>query len=928
MQIDFLFFFSFGSISLPSFPLFSRDVPREGIIRLCIEKPAFIDDTTKLRIQTDSDEEIECAAQSPRASDPCDEKWEKRYLSLSKGVLAVYEVADNAGAQDMLGRIIGGRGKLIETHPITQLLSIRVSYSRNNQLEPTSPTASGSSLDSDARKGDSNEFTIRLSIPTTIVVDGEEREQYSTVTWRIRTNSVEEANQWIFAFMRAITVYVLPQYQTPPVTPSPVMEAPEDRQAFPSPKVSALPGEKPLSGLSFAKAPIESPSTLSDGSPKPAFLTPAGPLTAIKGAPSPVPSESSLASDLRSLNVQRKPMPVSCSMGSIGFLSQVPGPKASGPMFEKLGQLPTTTSAAPEGGLSFAKQGIGAEAPLFKKEPTASFLASSLRPQRLQTPITEIKEEEEESDSTPKLYVPPSLREPRQEAVIASVASASILSTVATVTNETATITTETTIATTTTTTAETVAPGAGLYVPPAKAVGAYTFGGTPRPKPPVIFGDHAPSATAGPPSMCRPASVWHGASSPSGGIWLAQGVRGTMEDAFIMEGDVVEYIKRLELTEDMSSIMSNPKIDYEKAKTVKKTEFYAIFDGHSGKFAAEYAAVALPMNLVNHKLFNSDRPEDLSKALTDAFHTTDWDFLRSVHAARADGIRHKKWTSGTTALALIIRDSTMVVASIGDCRAIMSIPEQPPGSDAKKIPENVIRPCNCEFRPVVLSVDHTPLSEQERIGDAGGWVTTEHETQIPRLGFFDNRHLLVQTRIQQKSTGTRRKIVSRLNGDLGVSRAFGDADFKGELMKSYPWCWPKNTAPREFTADLVLATPDITYVTMDSQDHSLSEHSEAEKRDNVPFHTRYVSFNREGYRNCKCRPFIIMACDGLWDVLSDSEVTTMAGAQLAAQRYKQERASDTEVVEAGPIAAARSLANVAIQLGTCDNVTTLVIPL
>ena len=51
---------------------------------------------------------------------------------------------------------------------------------------------------------------------------------------------------------------------------------------------------------------------------------------------------------------------------------------------------------------------------------------------------------------------------------------------------------------------------------------------------------------------------------------------------------------------------------------------------------------------------------------------------------------------------------------------------------------------------------------------------------------------------------------VSRVNSDLGVARAIGDADFKlGPRMARFPWNFPKGVA-RTFTADIVNGEPDI----------------------------------------------------------------------------------------------------------------------
>ena len=119
-------------------------------------------------------------------------------------------------------------------------------------------------------------------------------------------------------------------------------------------------------------------------------------------------------------------------------------------------------------------------------------------------------------------------------------------------------------------------------------------------------------------------------------------------------------------------------------------------------------------------------------------------------------------------------------VAGAGDCRAVLS--------------KNGIA--------IPLSKDHRPHLESERILKAGGWI---HD--------------------------------GRLNGVLGISRGFGDIEYK--IKKEESWeC--------KFHDDLVISEPDITRGDIDEDTE-----------------------------------FILLASDGLFDVLNSQEAINYARKKL-----------------------------------------------
>mmetsp|Transcript_41375 Transcript_41375/g.74404 ORF Transcript_41375/g.74404 Transcript_41375/m.74404 type:complete len:302 (-) Transcript_41375:953-1858(-) len=180
---------------------------------------------------------------------------------------------------------------------------------------------------------------------------------------------------------------------------------------------------------------------------------------------------------------------------------------------------------------------------------------------------------------------------------------------------------------------------------------------------------------------------------------------------------------------------------------------FFGVFDGHGGPAAADYVRSNVFLNLLQHKAFGAD----LHTAISESFVDTDNGYLKQAESGGGGG------DDGCTAVTAVLLGQRLVVANVGDSRAVL-----------------------CKGgRAYALSVDHKPnrLDERRRIEQAGGVVVW---------------------------AGT-----WRVGGVLAVSRAFGD-----RMLKQY-----------------VVAVPDI-------QEESLAGDAE----------------------------FLILASDGLWDVLPNQE--------------------------------------------------------
>ena len=298
---------------------------------------------------------------------------------------------------------------------------------------------------------------------------------------------------------------------------------------------------------------------------------------------------------------------------------------------------------------------------------------------------------------------------------------------------------------------------------------------------------------------------------------------------------------------------------------------FFAIFDGHAGAHAAEYASLHLHEGLELAAYNASDDPGDACVALEAAFAAVEAALLAGADASAARAAvrgaraRSPASSSGATALAVLLRGNQLVVGHLGDCRAVLGCAD---GS------------------AVQLTADHTPLSERRRIEAAGGWLVSGQEMHVISLGRRAAAAARAPAapavdafvRYRAEHEPVRTAVVARVCGDLAVARALGDPDYKGiARMAAVPWDWPDDAHPRTFSADLVLATPDVHFRRLRAAD-----------------------------------AFLLLACDGLWEVLTSAEAVTQTA------RYLREGLT--------PTAVSARLVALAAELGASDNITVILV--
>jgi serine/threonine protein phosphatase PrpC len=225
------------------------------------------------------------------------------------------------------------------------------------------------------------------------------------------------------------------------------------------------------------------------------------------------------------------------------------------------------------------------------------------------------------------------------------------------------------------------------------------------------------------------------------------------------------------------------------------------VFDGHGGAKTAQYVAPHLVEKIESMPSWQTYLENQTEENVGIA--------LTEAFLAMDQELRERsEEASGCTAIVVMLTPSFIVTANLGDSRAVL-------GSNGST---------------VALSFDHKPYNEEEkrRIEKAGGTVSW-----------------------------------NRVDGDLAVSRAFGDFRYKSVDL------------PQE--EQKVTPEPEIQIQPMSDQ-----------------------------------HEFVVLACDGVWDVMSNEEVTEEVRRLLA---EGEER----------PQLIAEELVDISLEKQSKDNISCLV---
>lgn len=365
-------------------------------------------------------------------------------------------------------------------------------------------------------------------------------------------------------------------------------------------------------------------------------------------------------------------------------------------------------------------------------------------------------------------------------------------------------------------------------------------------------------------------------------------GVRESNEDAYFVSNDLQKAFAGI-IGEKLSPTYWDGALGH-------RSGLFAIFDGHCGNEAARFAAERLPHFLYEEAAMSLSAVAVGAKATETIMHRAivrmDEEFCKiCVEEGR-------NWESGSTALIAMVVEKHLVIANIGDCRGLLCrtfdgarSPDQC-GQDGENWVELLLDHESAEGQQCFwkeMAQVHSPSrpDEKERIIQAGGWITTDMEIpigQLARMDFLDADVIDILRRCFQdrvndgqgpttcSSAPQRILQIFRVCGELAVSRAIGDRDFKAAHNMSpsadaelnvwenplIPLCYPPDHN-QQFVGDLVSNKPDF----------------------------QSIQVGESGAQG----EFLLLACDGLWDVIDRDDAVRVTWDLLYAKKCPAKQA-------------------------------------
>lgn len=194
-----------------------------------------------------------------------------------------------------------------------------------------------------------------------------------------------------------------------------------------------------------------------------------------------------------------------------------------------------------------------------------------------------------------------------------------------------------------------------------------------------------------------------------------------------------------------------------------KILSLYAVFDGHGGCRAAEFAETKLEQILIQNEFFGKDSIQLMKSSVIQLEENF------KIEARRSHGLGYR-FNDGTTALLALLEEEkttgrlTLTIANLGDSRAVL-------GTRRKR-----------SIKTKALTVDHqaSNRTEQDRIYRNGGYVSRDRN-----IGFQPPPPHNCFTKLRDRLNPRPLRVYP---GGLVVSRCIGDFDVKtGGIVVAVP---------------------------------------------------------------------------------------------------------------------------------------------
>jgi protein phosphatase 2C family protein 2/3 len=291
-------------------------------------------------------------------------------------------------------------------------------------------------------------------------------------------------------------------------------------------------------------------------------------------------------------------------------------------------------------------------------------------------------------------------------------------------------------------------------------------------------------------------------------------------------------------------------------------TDFFGVYDGHGGRAVADFAGSRL------HEIV----AEQLGVAGGCAHDALVSAFSALTEEISAVGVLPQAKRGGCTAVVAVVTGGcagggvmrwALTVANVGDCRSVLCSRRRRYSSSASATDTSATVAAAPVLTGLRLSVDHKPddEAEQARIEAGGGSVIVKAGT-------------------------------ARVGGMLACSRAFGDLTLRKHGVSSEPYI---------SQTMLVMHSSAGGEGGGGGAGGSVAQEEETEGGGGLVQH-------------CEGAAYLILACDGLFDAVTDSEAAAIVGAVVGAGGEMSD--------------AAKTLQNVASKRGSMDNISILVIML